>query len=101
MAKKQNLKFLACKLQTNSELNASINQQTENPKVCDDNVNAPCELRQKPKHILLPGNLNINSICSKPDQIKCLLKGKVDILTITEIKLDSSFTTTQFLIDGC
>ena len=101
MAKKQNLKFLACKLHTNSELNASINQQTENPKACDDNVNAPCELRQKPKHILLPGNLNINSICSKPDQIKCLLKGKVDILTITEIKLDSSFTTTQFLIDGC
>ena len=101
MAKKQNLKFLACKLHTNSELNASINQQTENPKACDDNVNAPCELRQKPKHILLPGNLNINSICSKSDQIKCLLKGKIDILTITEIKLDSSFTTTQFLIDGC
>ena len=32
--------------------------------------------------------------------MKCLLKGKVDILTITESKLDSSFTTTQLLIDG-
>ena len=39
-------------------------------------------------------------ICSKFDQTKCLLKGKVDILTITESKLDSSFTATQFLIDG-
>ena len=27
-------------------------------------------------------------------------KGKVDILTITESKLDTSFRTTQFLIDG-
>ena len=32
--------------------------------------------------------------------MKCLLKGKVGILSITAIKLDSSFTTTQFLIDG-
>ena len=39
-------------------------------------------------------------ICSKFDQTKCLLKGKVDSLTITENKSDSSFTFTQFLIDG-
>ena len=55
---------------------------------------------QKNPNRLFTGNLNINSICSKFDQVKCLLKGNVDTLTITASKLDSSFTTTQFLIDG-
>lgn len=55
---------------------------------------------QKNPNRLFTGNLNINSICSKFDQMKCLLKGKVDTLTITAGKLDSSFATTQFLIDG-
>ena len=32
--------------------------------------------------------------------MNCLLKRKVDILTITESKLNSSFTTTQFLINS-
>ena len=56
--------------------------------------------RQKQQNRLLIGNLNINSICSKFDQTKCLIKGKVDNLTITENKSDSSFTITQFLIYG-
>ena len=66
----------------------------------DDNLNALCELRQKNPNRLLIGNLIITSICSKFDQTKSLLKGKVDILTVTGSKLDSSFRTTQFLIDG-
>ena len=100
MAKQQNRKSSACKLQINSEFKASITQQTENQKARDDNLNALCELRQKNPNRLLIGNLNINSICSKFDKRKCLLKGKVNILTITESKLDSSFTANQFLIDG-
>ena len=47
---------------------------------------------------LLIGNLNINSISNKFDQLKLLLRGKVDILVITETKLDSTFPTSQFLI---
>ena len=89
MAKQQSHKSSACKLQTNSELKASITQQTENQKPRDDDLID-----------LLIGNLHITSICSKFNQMKCLLKGKVDILTITESKLDTSFRTTQFLIDG-
>ena len=89
MAKEQSHKSSACKLQTNSELKASITQQTENQKARDDDLID-----------LLIGNLNITSICSKFNRTKCLLKGKVDILTITESKLDTSFRTTQFLIDG-
>ena len=46
------------------------------------------------------GYLNINLIYSKFDQTKCLLKEKVDSLTIVGNKSDSSFPFTQFLIDG-
>ena len=49
---------------------------------------------------LIIGNLNINSIPGKFDQLKLLVQGKVDILVITESKLDSSFPTNQFIIDG-
>ena len=59
----RNLKSSACKLQTNSELKASITQQTENPKAHDDNLNALCELRKENPNILLIGNLNVKSIC--------------------------------------
>ena len=37
---------------------------------------------------LIIGNLNINSISNKFDQLKLFLQGKVDIL-VTETKLDS------------
>ena len=49
---------------------------------------------------LLIGNLNINSISNKFDQLKLLVRGKVDSLVITETKLDSTFPTSQFLIEG-
>ena len=82
MAKQQNHKSSACKLQINSEFKALTTQQTENQKVRDDNLNALCELRQKKtSNKLLIGKLNITSISSKFDQTKCI-------------------TATQFLIDG-
>ena len=49
---------------------------------------------------LIIGNLNINSISNKFDQLKLFVQGKVDILIVTETKLDSTFATSQFPIDG-
>ena len=49
---------------------------------------------------LMFGNLNINSINTKFDQIEFLMEGKVDILVMTETKLDNSFPKNQFLIEG-
>ena len=49
---------------------------------------------------LIIGNLNINSISSKFDQLKLFVQGKVDILIVTETKLDSTFPTSQLMIDG-
>ena len=49
---------------------------------------------------LIIGNLNINSIPNKFDQLKLFVQGKVDILIVTETKLHSIFPTSQFMIDG-
>ena len=49
---------------------------------------------------LIFGNLNINSVYPKFDQMKFSLQGRVNILILTETKLDESFPTTQFLIEG-
>ena len=57
-------------------------------------------LRVKNMNRLLIGNLNISSIPNKFDQLKLLVRGKVDSLVITETKLDSTFPTSQFLIEG-
>ena len=49
---------------------------------------------------LIIGQLNINSLRNKFETLKYLIKGNLDILIITESKLDNSFPTSQFFIDG-
>ena len=49
---------------------------------------------------LLIDNLSINSISNNFDQLKFLVQGKVDIHVITETKLNSTFPTSQILIEG-
>ena len=46
------------------------------------------------------GNLNINSLPNKFNQLKELVLKHVDILVLTETKLDDSFPNSQFLVDG-
>ena len=46
------------------------------------------------------GHLNINSIKNKFDFLAQQVKGDIDILMISETKLDESFPVSQFLIDG-
>ena len=58
------------------------------------------ELRLKVKNKLIIGNLNINSLRNKFDNLKEIIQGKLDILVITETKLDSSFPCNQFFIPG-
>ena len=46
------------------------------------------------------GHLNINSLRNKFDFLVTQVKGYIDILMISETKLDESFPIGQFLIDG-
>ena len=43
--------------------------------------------------------LKINSIRNKFDQLKLSIVNNVDILVITETKLDDTFSTANFMID--
>ena len=45
-------------------------------------------------------HLNINYLESKFEPLKSLIKENVDILLVSETKLDSSFPSEQFVIDG-
>ena len=51
-------------------------------------------------HRLVIENLNINSISNKFDGLKLIIKGKIDILAITETKTDSTFPLNRFAIQG-
>ena len=44
--------------------------------------------------------LNINSIRKKFDGLKLIVNGNVDILCITETKINESFSTAHFLLAG-
>ena len=57
-------------------------------------------LRRKNIGRLILAHININSIRYKFDQLVYGVKGKVDVLMITETKLDDSFPTMQFNIEG-
>ena len=49
---------------------------------------------------LIIAHLNINSIRNKFDFLVDKIKGNVDIMMISETKLDNTFPNGQFLIDG-
>ena len=46
------------------------------------------------------GNMNINSLPAKFDQVKEVILKNVDILVITEIKLDDTFPLGRFYVKG-
>ena len=57
-------------------------------------------LRKKYFNHLIIGNLNINSLPNKFEDLKILVKGKVDVVVITESKLDHTFPDSLFRISG-
>ena len=58
-----------------------------------------CLKLNNPNGIII-GHLNITSLRNMFDEFNVLVKMHVDIVAITETKLDDTFTTNQFLIDG-
>ena len=51
-------------------------------------------------HRLIFAHININSIRNKFDMLADLIVGKVDLLLISETKLDDTFPSSQFQISG-
>ena len=58
------------------------------------------EIRTRNVNKIAIGTLNINSLASKFEQLREVIGNHLDILTIQETKLDSSFPSEQFALAG-
>ena len=58
------------------------------------------EMKAQSSDKLILGHLNINSIRNKFEALKFIIGNNIDILLISETKLDDSFPSAQFLIKG-
>ena len=69
-----------------------------------ENDDDPLQILKKLKinnlNRIIIGQLNINSLRNKFESLKFLIKGHIDILIITESKLDNTFPLQQFAIEG-
>ena len=57
------------------------------------------KVRLKNSTNVIIGNLNINSLSGKFEQLNCLISNLVDILLLTETKLDEILLTSSILRD--
>ena len=78
----------------NSSNVKNYNKDSSGPRLALEN------LKLKYNNRFFVGNLNINSISNKFENLKLTIQGKVDILVITETKTDSTFPLNQFAIQG-
>ena len=97
----------ASSISTNGDFNNSNLTSTqdlvgkETPDAHNSNDNSILKsIRLTNANRLIIAQLNINSIRNKFDALKTNISGKIDILVITESKLDNTFPTNQFLIEG-
>ena len=76
------------------------------PPIRNPNLESEClgnrqkSLRTSNLHRIIIAQININSIRNKFEALVNGVRGNVDILMISETKIDDSFPLTQFLIEG-
>ena len=89
----------------NNDINVNINQdETQQSFECIDNhSDSLCRLDNlklcHPNKVII-GNLNINSISIKFEQVKDLILTNIDILVVTETKVDDTFPVGHFFVKG-
>ena len=90
----ESLSSVLCNSESKSESGCSNKGNFTDVKVGLEEMNSKCPDK------LIMGHLNINSIRNKFDAFSLIVKNNVDILMISETKLDDSFPTGQFLLYG-
>ena len=58
------------------------------------------KIRAKNNERIIIGHININSLENKFESLESLIKDKVDIIMVSETKIDASFPLAQFIIKG-
>ena len=76
------------------------NELFVNNPVPDDVLCTLKDIRIKNIGRVIIATLNVNSLSHHIDALKTFIPENVDILVVTETKLDNSFQTAQFVIDG-
>ena len=71
-------------IQKTNKINVELSDQCNNKDKGNFVTSMLDKIRTKNFDRLIIGNLNINSLSSKFDQLKLLIQGKIDILIITE-----------------
>ena len=64
------------------------------------NFNDLHEIRLKNPNRLIFAHININSFRNKFETLQQVIENNVDVLLISETKLDASFPQSQFILDG-
>ena len=66
--------------------------------------NDPCvilsKIRKKNLNRVIIGHIYINHLAGKFEDLKYLIKDKLDVLVITETKFDDSYPSSQSIIEG-
>ena len=83
----------------NGSINAKFSDKISNDEFLDP-LSKIKNLRLSNVIRVVIGNLNINSLPKKFNQLKELVLKSLDISILTERKLDDYFPNSQFLVDG-
>ena len=79
---------------------SQFKEQSENQNLGNGTDKSLRHLNLKKVNRSVIGHLNINSLRSKYDSLKLLVKNVLDVCMISETKLDAAFLEVQFLMDG-
>ena len=78
-------------------------EETDNSRdvdLNDDPVTILTKIRKKNPNRPIIGHININFLYSKYEGLKSLIKDKLDVLVVSETKIDESYPAGQFKIEG-
>ena len=78
----------------------SSGSQDELTQSSEENSSLLRKIRVKNVGRLIIASLNINSIANKSDRLEEFVEENVDVLIILETKIDNTFPTAQFRING-
>ena len=96
------LSISSCDLSKEHEVSNLVNQAS-NKFINVTSPNLLFEIKKlrirNPSKIII-GNLNTNSLPNKFEQLKDIVMQHIDILVLTETKLDDTFPTAKFLVNG-
>ena len=76
--------------------NSQTYNNEENVDLNDNPQKILTNLRRKNLYRPVIGHININFLYGKYEALRCLIKDKLDVLVVTEIKLNESYPSSQF-----